>query len=139
MKLIDDHSGLEILDEDACRRLLSASELGRLALSVHGSPEIFPVNYRLDGNAIIMRSAGGSKVQAVGHTLGAFEIDGIDRINRTGWSVVVKGRLEELQKYDGAAWLRANALDIDPWAGGDRPHILCLHMERITGRRVGDA
>lgn len=139
MKLIDSHSGVEVLDRDACMRLLNASEFGRLAVAPGGAPEIFPVNYRLDDDRIIIRSGGGSKVRAVGRTSACFEIDGIDRMNRTGWSVVVKGRLEELDRFDPAALARAVAIEVDPWAGGDRPHVLCLHIEHLSGRRVGGA
>ncbi|MEA3054576.1 MAG: uncharacterized protein QOD30_8 [Actinomycetota bacterium] len=138
MRLVDQASGVEILDRDACMRLLRANELGRLALSVGGSPEIFPVNYELDGETILIRSGGGTKVRAVGHTHGCFEIDGIDRPNRTGWSVIAKGRLEELTEYDSSERTREVGATIDTWAGGERAHLLCLHIERLTGRRVGD-
>ena len=137
MKLIDDHSGIEVLDRDACTRLLHASELGRLAVVLGGAPEIFPVNFRLDGDRIIIRSGDGSKVRAVGHTKACFEIDGIDRVNKTGWSVIAKGRLEELDQYDATSFSKAVATGVEPWAGGDRPHVLCLHIEHLSGRRVG--
>lgn len=137
MKLLDEHSGVEVLDRDACRRLLNASELGRLAITVGGSPEIFPVNYRLDGDAIIIRSGAGTKLRAIGHTQACFEIDGTDRMNRTGWSVIAKGWIEELTPSDGPAWTRALAANVDPWADGDRLHVLCLHIRNLSGRRVG--
>ena len=138
MKLIDSHSGVEILDRDACMRLLNASEVGRLAVALGGSPEIFPVNYRLDGDRILIRSGDGAKVRAVGHTKGCFEIDGFDRLNRTGWSVIAKGRLEELDRFDPLL-ARAEATAVDPWADGERPHLLCLHIDQLGGRRVGAA
>ena len=139
MQIMDEHSGVEVLDRDACTRLLRACEFGRLAIAWGGTPEIFPVNYRFDRDRIIIRSAEGGKVRAVGHTRGAFEIDGIDPLHHTGWSVVVKGRLEELDQYDGGALARANATGVEPWAGGERPHVLCLHAEHVSGRRVGRA
>jgi nitroimidazol reductase NimA-like FMN-containing flavoprotein (pyridoxamine 5'-phosphate oxidase superfamily) len=137
MMLRDDHSQLEVLDRDTCHRLLRASELGRLAVCVGASPEIFPVNYRLDGETILIRTAPGTKLRAIGRTQACFEIDGADRVQHTGWSVIAKGRLEELTHFDGAAWSSAERAGVEPWAGGDKPHVLCLHMDRLTGRRVG--
>lgn len=137
MKLVDSHSGVEIIDRDGCMRLLRASEFGRLALAISGAPEIFPVNYRLVDDQIIIRSADGAKVRAVGHTKACFEIDGTDLANCTGWSVVVKGRLEELDRFDAHGLERAEAAGVEPWAGGERPHVLCVHIEQLSGRRVG--
>lgn len=139
MKLRDDHSGLEVLDRETCQRLLRASEIGRLAVSIAGSPEIFPVNYRVENDSILIRTAPGTKLDAVGRTQGCFEIDGVDRVRHTGWSVIAKGRLEELTPYDGDAWDDALEAHIEPWAAGNKSHILCLHIDRLTGRRVGDA
>ena len=60
-------------------------------------------------------------------------------VRRAGWSVVAKGRLDELTQYDGDAWDDALEAHIEPWAAGNKSHILCLHIDRLTGRRVGDA
>jgi nitroimidazol reductase NimA-like FMN-containing flavoprotein (pyridoxamine 5'-phosphate oxidase superfamily) len=138
MELIDQHSGLRMLDRDDCMRLLAASELGRLAVSVGTTPHIFPVNYRLVGEVIAIRTDEGTKLRAVGGRAACFEIDGADRLRRTGWSVVVSGRLEELTPLDGARWRMITAADVDPWAGGEKAHWLCLHLEHVTGRRIGD-
>lgn len=137
MDLVNDHSGIQMLDRDACMRLLNASEFGRLAIAIGGAPEIFPVNYRLDRDRIIIRSGDGAKVRAVGRTKACFEIDGIDQLHQTGWSVIAKGRLEELDRFDREALARAEATGVVPWAGGDRPHVLCMHIEHVSGRHVG--
>ena len=137
MLLTDDHSGLTILEERDCRRLLAASELGRLAIANGGSPEIFPVNYAIVGDLIVFRSRPGAKVQAARGSRAAFEIDGTDRLRRTGWSVVAKGRLELVEPHD-RAWEQVSKVEVDPWAG-ERPLVLVLHVDIITGRRVGSA
>src|SRR4029453_7064671 len=92
MPTVDSRTGLEVLDRDECLRLLASDPVGRVAVVVDARPMIFPVNYALDGESIVFRSDAGSKVS--GATSGfpmSFEIDGIDEILHTGWSVVVNG------------------------------------------------
>jgi nitroimidazol reductase NimA-like FMN-containing flavoprotein (pyridoxamine 5'-phosphate oxidase superfamily) len=127
---------IEVLDPDTCWRLLATDEVGRLALVIGGTPTLFPVNYVLDGTSIVFRTDPGTKLDHVGRSRAAFEVDDIDRARRSGWSVVATGRLEELTHYDAAALERAKELPIDPWAGGERTHWVRLVAERVTGRRV---
>ena len=92
-KTIDARTGLEIIDPDECRRLLGTDEVGRLAVIDGGSPAIFPVNYVVDGDSVVFRTATGTKLDAGTRHPVAFEIDDFDRESRTGWSVVVSGHL----------------------------------------------
>lgn len=134
---LTDHADIEIIESDACRRLLLESEVGRLGVAIGGSPEVFPVNYGMAGDVVIIRSKAGTKVYAARGARACLEIDSFDTSTRTGWSVVAKGRLEEVTSFESDAWRLANEHAPEPWAGGDRPHLLCLHIDRITGRRVG--
>jgi uncharacterized protein len=63
-------------------------------------------------------------------------VDCFDRIERTGWSVVATGRLEEVTRFDVATFERVRRLDIDPWAGGEKAHWMRLVPDRVTGRRL---
>lgn len=127
----------ERLDRDECLRLLSIEDVGRLAIVQGRTPAIFPINYALDGQAIVFRTAPGTKLDHGPRAPVAFEIDGLDRAARRGWSVVVTGRLEEVTAFDGPAFARVRALDIRPWAHGDKGHWMRLVPGIITGRRVG--
>jgi uncharacterized protein len=137
MKAVDARSGLEILDRSACLRLLAADQIGRLAVIAGGAPVILPVNYALDGEAIVFRTDEGTKSRAAGRAPACFEIDGFDRDRRAGWSVVVSGRLEEVTPYDAATMDRVHALPVDPWAGGEKGHWMRLVPTHMTGRCVG--
>ncbi len=137
MKMIDARTGIETLEEATCLRLLAGEEVGRLAVIHVTSPAIFPVNYCLDGRTIVFRTDVGTKLDHGPRTTACFEIDAFDRPTRSGWSVVVTGRLEEITLFDSRALEEAKALPIDPWAGGVRSHWMRLTPERITGRRVG--
>lgn len=136
-KLIDSRSGIEMLDENECLRLLAAEEVGRLAIIHATTPAIFPVNYVLDEGTIVFRTGVGTKLEHGQRSGVCFEIDAFDRSTRSGWSVVVTGRLEEITAFESQALAAAKDLLIDPWAGGARSHWMQVVPGRITGRRVG--
>ena len=135
---LDARTGLETIPPDECRRLLAGDEIGRLAIVDGGTPMVFPVNYVLDGEAIVFRTAPGTKLSSGPRHRATFEVDWFDRSRRTGWSVVATGRLEEVTHFDAATHDRVRALPVDPWAGGDRPHWMRLVPSRVTGRRIPD-
>ena len=70
---------------------MAGQDVGRLVVVDNGRPLIFPVNYALDGEAPVFRTASGTKLWASTHAPVAFEVDSIDREARSGWSVVVHG------------------------------------------------
>lgn len=102
MKIVDARTGIEMLDREQCLRLLAEVEIGRLAVLDGSTPIIFPFNYRLDGDAIVFRTAPGTKLHHGPRSAASFEIDRFDREHRSGWSVVVVGRLEEVTHYENA-------------------------------------
>jgi nitroimidazol reductase NimA-like FMN-containing flavoprotein (pyridoxamine 5'-phosphate oxidase superfamily) len=125
-----------MLDRERCLELLRDDEIGRLAVLADGGPVIFPVNYRMDGESVVFRTDPGLKLEQGVRSHGCFEIDHFDRANRSGWSVVVAGRLEEVTHYETKTWDRIHELPVDPWAGGIKEHWVRLVPSRITGRRV---
>ena len=126
---------LEILDREACLALLAGDVVGRVGITDHGAPRILPVNYVLDGDTIVFRTAPGAKLDDGPRAPACFEIDEFDRENRTGWSVLVLGWLEEVTQYD-RAWHHVQELPIDPWAAGTKDHVLRLRPDLFTGRRI---
>jgi nitroimidazol reductase NimA-like FMN-containing flavoprotein (pyridoxamine 5'-phosphate oxidase superfamily) len=137
MQLTDARTGIEVIGRDECVELLQHDVNGRLALAVHGAPSVVPVNYAMDGDVVVFRTAPGTKLAAAGRAPACFEIDGFDREQRTGWSVVVTGRLEEVTEAQTALLHRLQALGVSPWADGARDHVMRIAPSRITGRRVG--
>ncbi|HMJ75817.1 MAG TPA: pyridoxamine 5'-phosphate oxidase family protein [Iamia sp.] len=138
MRPPDDRSRLtRRMAPDECLLLLEAEDVGRLAIVQGHVPAIFPINYRLDGGDIVFRTAPGAKVTHGPRALAAFEIDGLDREARTGWSVVVVGALEVLAPSDAARLARLEQLPIAPWAGGQKDVLMRLVPGTITGRMIG--
>ncbi|MEP6479403.1 MAG: pyridoxamine 5'-phosphate oxidase family protein, partial [Rhodoglobus sp.] len=76
---------------------LEAGDYARLAVTIDGGVDIFPVNYLVTDSVIYFRSAPGSKLVAITeHPEVAFEVDGTHQRKR--WSVVVKGQARRLGK-----------------------------------------
>jgi uncharacterized protein len=136
MKLVDPHTGIEVIERAECLELLARDVVGRLAVVDHGAPVIFPVNYAMDGSDIVFRTDPGTKLDAQGRAPACFEIDSFDPSTRTGWSVVASGHLDEVTAHDRRRLDRLQALPIDPWAGGSKLHWMRLVPDRITGRHV---
>ena len=62
--MLNTRTGLEVIEPDECRRLLAADDVGRLAIIDGGTPAVFPINYALDGDAIVFRTGPGTKLSA---------------------------------------------------------------------------
>lgn len=131
-----DWSGLEVLSDGECRSKLAQAAIGRVGFLEAGSPAILPVNYTMDGAAIVFRSGPGSKLAA-----GAlqrpvcFEIDDWDPMSHTGWSVLARGVADEV--LDEHEVHRLDQLPVRPWSRPDlRDHWVRITVEELTGRRI---
>jgi nitroimidazol reductase NimA-like FMN-containing flavoprotein (pyridoxamine 5'-phosphate oxidase superfamily) len=129
-----DATGMIELDAAECWRLLRRSEVGRLAVSIANYPDIFPVNYVVDGESIVFRTAAGTKLAA--SVLGkgvAFEIDGYDALRGDAWSVVMKGEAHEIEHM--MEYFNAEELPLFPWNAAPKPNIVRIDPQMVTGRR----
>jgi nitroimidazol reductase NimA-like FMN-containing flavoprotein (pyridoxamine 5'-phosphate oxidase superfamily) len=128
---------IEELERERCLELLRDEVVGRLAVVVGGRPDIMPVNYLLDGEGVVIRTAEGTKLTAASGSPVAFEVDAVDKDGRTGWSVVIHGIAHEIRTL-GRDELTERLLDlpVDPWAGGDKPFLIRIAPLSITGRLV---
>lgn len=123
------------LDVDTCLRLLELHHVGRIAVNDDAGPLVVPVNYVLDRGTVVIRSDPGTKLAATEQRdRAAFEVDGIDEKRRLGWSVLVRGRLREIDDEEELDRLRD--LPLDPFVGGEKAHYLRLDSSSITGRRI---
>lgn len=62
----------------------------------------------------MFRADPGTKLSRGPWAPASFEIGASDREHRSGWSVVVVGRLEEVTRYDATTLDRVHALPVDP-------------------------
>jgi nitroimidazol reductase NimA-like FMN-containing flavoprotein (pyridoxamine 5'-phosphate oxidase superfamily) len=127
---------LQVLDPAECERLLRLGFFGRLVLATTEGPEIFPVNYAVHGDSIVVRTSSLGPIARHGHDAEAvFEIDMVDPEYWTGWSVVARGRSEVSA---GPPHDVPGARRVRSWVDeGDCELRLVWHQ--LTGRRVGGA
>lgn len=127
---------LEELAADECRLLLRQQVIGRLLYSDEWGPAAVPVNYAVAGEAIVFRSAPGTKIRATGTRVG-FQVDQIDPDRRSGWSVLVRGTAEQVPT-DRLPELFAE-VDGDlplPWKKGVHGIWVKIIPTAVTGRRL---
>lgn len=126
--------GTVILSNDECWELLRRTSVGRLAVSIAGKPDIFPINYLADGEGLVFRSGAGTKLAAAAllHDV-AFEIDGYEPANRIAWSVVVKGKAHQVERMEDV--FAAEDLPLFPWLASPKPNFVRIAPTEITGRR----
>lgn len=119
------------LTYDDCITLLESNDLGRICVLHEGYPMAFPVNYRvieLAGElALAVRTRTGNSVDHVDEHV-SFEIDGVGPGHDSGWSVIVRGRLEPISP--------SAEVDSYPMITSHRDAWRVLAPAKITGRGV---
>jgi uncharacterized protein len=129
-----DIPGVIVLPEHTCWMLLRTAEVARLAVSVDGVPDIFPVNFVVDHGTVVFRTADGSKLAAaLSNPVVAFEVDGYDTDVNEAWSVVIKGRAEEIKQLHER--IESMDLPLFPWHAAPKSRFLRISPETISGRR----
>jgi nitroimidazol reductase NimA-like FMN-containing flavoprotein (pyridoxamine 5'-phosphate oxidase superfamily) len=135
MAVIDGRTWLEHLSVPECWKLLALHPVGRVGVLVDSAPEIYPVNHVVDDQTIVFRTDPGNKLRGLDRSPSVcFEVDGLNLDERTGWSVLVKGRAVELTAPDDLR--RAAELPLRFWALGDKAHWIRIAPREITGRRI---
>ena len=125
-------SALEVLGEEQSWHLLASADLARLAVSIDGGVDIFPINYVVADRVIFFRTAPGSKLMDLTkHPIVALETDGTH--NRRRWSVVVKGsavRLGSDEEIESSGVLSLHSLvPTEKW------NYVRITASSITGRQ----
>jgi len=133
---MDDDRTVQEISHSGCLELLRTSAVGRVAGTVDGHPFVLPVNYAVDGDHVVFKTAAGTKLSGSTFARVAFEIDGFDAGSRTGWSVVVEGVATDISDMVDSGSARLRALDLQPWFPGEKTHWVAIQPESITGRRV---
>ena len=118
------------LSSEQCWEMLRAEEFGRLAFHLVDEVHITPINYAVDGETLLFRTAEGSKL--LGVVMGsdvAFEIDryGED----TARSVVIRG-VARLLPEDEAH--RAENTKLRSWVPTSKYNVVEIAPSVVTGR-----
>lgn len=129
-------SKLEPIIRSECLTLLATASVGRVGLLVDGRPEILPVNYALDGDTVLFRTAEGTVLNQASMTVVAFEVDHLHPDTHSGWSVLVQGLAYDIGDTIDATSERVRRLSLITWAPGGRQRWFQIRPDKITGRRI---
>jgi nitroimidazol reductase NimA-like FMN-containing flavoprotein (pyridoxamine 5'-phosphate oxidase superfamily) len=132
----DDELVLEGLQHDECIALLTTVELGRLGVVEEGEPLVLPVNFTYIDDAVVIHTDEGTKLSAANYGRAALEADDIDPVTHEGWSVLVRGRAFEITEAVDRLSERLRAVPDRSWAPGPKAHLLMIHADQVTGRRL---
>ena len=118
------------LSQDECWRMLREEEFGRLAFRLVDEVHITPVNYAVDHDTLLFRTAAGNKLlsAAMGADV-AFEIDHYG--DHHARSVVVRGGARILHEDEEH---RADNVPLRPWVGTPKHHVVEITPRVVTGR-----
>lgn len=115
-------------------RLLATVPVGRVVFTIGGLPAVEPVNFLLDDRGIVFRTREGAKLLAArAGTVVAFEVDELEPVARTGWSVTVVGEARVLGDAEAEHYRRAL---LQPWVNGARDDVVVIDVALVTGRRI---
>ncbi|WP_198675936.1 pyridoxamine 5'-phosphate oxidase family protein [Kribbella monticola] len=128
------HPVFETMDDDECRRLIEPGGVGRVAFQLVGRLNVVPVNFGMHDGAVVFRTSATTALGRYGSGAVSFEIDRLDEGMHQGWSVLVSGTARQADP-EKTEQLR-EAMDVDPWAGGDREVYIVIEPEQVSGRRV---
>jgi nitroimidazol reductase NimA-like FMN-containing flavoprotein (pyridoxamine 5'-phosphate oxidase superfamily) len=118
------------LSPDECWEMLRGEEFGRLAFRIVDEVHITPVNYAVDGETLLFRTAEGTKLLAV--VMGsqvALEIDRYDE--ESARSVVVRGSARLLPEDEAH---RSENVPLRPWVPTLKYNVVEITPQVISGR-----
>lgn len=119
------------LTDRECWDRLAEQQLGRLVTHVGDVLDVFPVNYIVDGQSLVFRTAEGSKLTEV--TINddvLFEVD--EYTDTDAWSVVVRGTAHRLDTPDEVA--AADRLPLEPWIPTVKYNYVRIVAASLSGR-----
>lgn len=129
-----DTAGFNHLSPDECMEILGNNQFGRLAVSVGGRPDIFPVNFIVYEGNVVFRTAEGSKLASLAiNSHVAFEVDGYDGDTNNAWSVVLHGQAKLI--HHGPDEEHLESLPLFPWNMAPKHHLVEIDPHEISGRR----
>ena len=136
LPVIDARTLLEHVPPDECWELLASARVGRIGVVVDGAPEVYPLNFVVDGRSVVFRTDPGNKLSSLRRNpLVCVEIDGFDFEAHTGWSVLLKGRVSEVS--DAVELRELAELPLRFWTEGQKSHWMRIEPTQVvTGRRL---
>ena len=130
---MSDETPITRLSEEQCWDRLRGEEFGRMAYHLADEVHIAPINYAVDGERLVFRTAEGSKLLGVVMNEDvAFEIDKVDDEESLAWSVVARGKATILEGNEAR---EADNLRLRPWVSTEKFNVVAITVDELTGRQ----
>ncbi|MBD3758102.1 MULTISPECIES: pyridoxamine 5'-phosphate oxidase family protein [Microbacterium] len=130
---MENSDAVTVLTDRQCWDRLAEQQLGRLVTHVGDVLDVFPVNYTVDRDSIVFRTAEGSKLTEL--TINdqvLFEVD--EYTDTDAWSVIVRGTAHRL---DSAEEVRAaDRLPLRPWTPTLKYNYVRIIAASVSGRDI---
>jgi nitroimidazol reductase NimA-like FMN-containing flavoprotein (pyridoxamine 5'-phosphate oxidase superfamily) len=128
---MSDENPVTEMDVDECWAFLRSHEFGHLAFHLAEQVHITPINYAVDGETLLFRTAEGSKLLAVVMNPDiAFEVDAYDEEHAT--SVIIRGAARQLDEHEEH---RADNVPLRPWVPTLKYNVVEIAPTEVSGRR----
>jgi nitroimidazol reductase NimA-like FMN-containing flavoprotein (pyridoxamine 5'-phosphate oxidase superfamily) len=125
------------LSSAECYQKLASHNVGRIGVNVDQYPLIIPVNYILDHNTVVLRTAPTTVVVDADHAKVTLQVDEFDVEQQSGWSVLLKGRGRAVHFDDiDELYARTTATRLVSWAPGARDLWIRITPDGVSGRRI---
>jgi nitroimidazol reductase NimA-like FMN-containing flavoprotein (pyridoxamine 5'-phosphate oxidase superfamily) len=125
-----DDDVIKVLTPEQCWEVLRSEEFGRFAFRLVDEIHITPINYAVDEETLLFRTAEGSKL--LGVVMGspvAFEVDQYDE--EWARSVVIRGHTRLLEEDEEH---RAENVPLRPWVPTLKYNVVEIVPEVVSGR-----
>lgn len=120
------------IPHEECYRLLDSARFGRLAMCMHGEPDIFPVNFLVVDEKVVIKTAAGTKLfELTLNSAVALEADHIE--GDEAWSVVLKGIARVVESFTEKYEL--DDLRLETWLPSEKPVYITIEQTEVSGRR----
>jgi len=127
---MSEQEAIGVMTPEECWEMLRTHEFGRLAFHLAGEVHLTPINYAVDRDTLLFRTAEGSKLLAVEMNPDvAFEIDEFDEHHAR--SVVVRGVARHLGEAEEH---RAENVPLRPWVDTLKYDVVEIRPTAISGR-----
>ncbi|WP_315552220.1 pyridoxamine 5'-phosphate oxidase family protein [Microbacterium aurum] len=130
---MENSDAVTVLTDRQCWDRLAEQQFGRLVTHVGDVLDVFPVNYTVDRDSIVFRTAEGSKLTEL--TINdqvLFEVD--EYTDTDAWSVIVRGTAHRL---DSAEEVRAaDRLPLRPWTPTLKYNYVRIIAASVSGRDI---
>jgi hypothetical protein len=109
--------------------------VGRIVYTRQALPAVELVNFTLiDGDIVIRTRAEGKLAAATRGAVVAFEVDSVNLVEHTGWSVAIVGQARAVT--DSAQLRRLEVTTPPSWVTWENDHFITISPTIVNGRRV---